>query len=99
MVKLTLGRFCSDIVNDFGELPADYTQPLGALVTVVFFWLNHYWLHINIGLTVSLSRIKLSMNISSPAITKNDNNEDDTAVHDAAQGLSLPHDPPNRRKG
>jgi hypothetical protein len=40
-----------------------------------------------------------SINISSPAITKNDNNEDDAAVQDAAQGLSLPHDPQTEEKG
>jgi uncharacterized protein YjfI (DUF2170 family) len=32
-VRFTLGRFCSDIVNDFGELPANYTPTLGVLVT------------------------------------------------------------------
>jgi hypothetical protein len=94
-----LGRFFSDIVNDFGELPADYTSALGVLVTVVFFWLNQCWLHSNIWLTFSLSRIKESINISSPAITRNDNNEENAAEQDTAQGLSLPHDPPTKEKG
>jgi hypothetical protein len=46
-----------------------------------------------------LSIIKWSINISSPAITKNDNNEDDADVQDAVQGISLPHDPPTEEKG
>jgi hypothetical protein len=32
-------------------------------------------------------------------MTKNDNNEDAAAVQDAAQGLSLPHDPQTEEKG
>jgi hypothetical protein len=62
-----------------GGIPTDYTPTLGVLVMVVLFWLNNCGLHSNIGLTFSLSIIK-SMNLSSPASTKNDNIEDDDVV-------------------
>jgi hypothetical protein len=61
------------------ELLVIYTPTLGVLVTFVLFWPNHYWLHNNIGLTFSLSRIK-EINMSSPTSTKNNNNEDDDGV-------------------
>jgi hypothetical protein len=75
-----------------GDLPVDYTPTLVVLLTVVFFWLNHCSLHNDIGLTLTLSRIKQSINMSS-LDTKKDIN-DDTAVPDADQSLSLLHGTP-----